>query len=85
MRTKPAGSAWKSVANSASPSEVSATARLARSNSRSTAMLLAVSASRCRSSATSSGPGCGKLAIGAASDGGGGWNGVSPRDGNSQV
>ena len=40
MRTKPAGSAWKSVANSASPSEFSATARLARSNSCSSAICL---------------------------------------------
>ena len=61
MRTKPAASAWKSVANKARPSEFSATARLARSNSFVDRQLFLFSARRCRSSATSSGPGCGKL------------------------
>ena len=52
----------------ASPSEFSATARLAWSNSGATAIFFFFSAMRCRSSATSSGPGCGNAAIGAASD-----------------
>ena len=86
---KPVGSHWKSLAISAVPSATSAIARLERSNTRSGASLSLPLASRCRSSATSSGPGCGTRPIGAASALAAGWNGAVPgssrSDASSQV